>query len=135
MPKKSAFFRRVSRIQKKESSGKRKVNRSRSRSKSVPKKRRSSRRRSVSGGFRRAKSGFGSVLKSGIVGKLILGVGAATVVGIAVDRFAPQFSPIARPIAAFLAGGPVGAIGSILINGIPSFLGGGSANGAGVEAV
>lgn len=63
------------------------------------------------------KKGFSNILKSGLVGKLVLGVGAATVVGLAVDRFAPQFGGIARPLAAFAAGGPVGAIGSLLISG------------------
>jgi len=103
-------------------------------------RRRSSGRGTVTRGFRRAKSGIGGIFKSGIVGKIVLGVGAATLTGLAVDRFAPQFSGIARPAAAFLAGGPVGAIGSLLLMGGLGNLGGllggpGSPNGAGVDAV
>lgn len=108
-----------------------------SKKRTMAKKRRRSTRRSASGGFRRAKSGFGNVLKSGIVGKVVLGIGAATLVGLVVDRFAPQFSPIARPVAALIAGGPIGAVGSVLLSGglnLGGFLGGG-ANGAGGEAV
>jgi len=86
----------------------------------------------------RAKSGIKNILKSGAVGKVVLGVGAATVVGLAVDRFAPQFAPIARPIAAFLAGGPIGAIASVVLGGtgfnLSNILGGGAPTGTG-EAI
>ena len=115
-----------------------KAKRSSKRRKSMAKRRRrSTRQRSVSGGFRRAKSGIGSIFKSGLVGKIVLGVGAATVAGLVVDRFAPQFSGIARPVAALIAGGPIGAIGSVLLQGglnLGGILGGG-VNGASGEAV
>lgn len=93
------------------------------------------RRGTVSRGFRRAKSGFGNVLKSGVVGKVVMGVGAATVVGLAVDRFAPQFSGIARPIAAFIAGGPIGGIASIFLSGGLGNILGGQVGGNGGDAI
>ena len=45
-----------------------------------------------------------------------MGVGAATVAGIAVNAIAPQFAGIAKPLAAFAAGGPIGAITSVLLD-------------------
>lgn len=102
-------------------------------------KRRSSRRRSVSGGFRRARSGIGGVLKSGIVRKAILGVGAATIATVVLQRVAPQFAPIGGTAAAFLSGGLVGGAINLFLTGglgqLGGLFGGQSANGAGGEAV
>ena len=79
---------------------------------------------------RRATGGFGNILKSGIVGKAVMGLGAATLVGTVMNRLLPA-SPIttlAQPIAAYAAGGAVGAVSSVILNGglgsITGFLGG-----------
>jgi len=109
---------------KKSSKTKRKVNRSTSTSESVPKKRKKSRSSSVSGGFRRAKSGFGSVLKSGVVGKVVTGIGAATVVTLILNRIAPQFAPIGGTAAGFLGGGLIGGAANLLLRGGLGNLGG-----------
>ena len=79
---------------------------------------------------RRATGGFGNILKSGIVGKAVAGLGAAALVGTVMNRLLPA-SPIttlAQPIAAYAAGGAVGAVSSVILNGglgaITGFLGG-----------
>ena len=48
--------------------------------------------------------------------KVAIGVGAASLAGMAVGLIAPQFSGIARPIAALAAGGIPGVAGELLIN-------------------
>jgi len=73
----------------------------------VPKKKRASSRR----------AGLGNFLKTGTVGKVAAGIGAATLIGFATDRFAPGISPIAKTAAAFIAGGPLGAISQFLLQG------------------
>ena len=79
---------------------------------------------------RRATGGFGNILKSGIVGKAVAGLGAAALVGTVMNRLLPA-SPItslAQPIAAYAAGGAIGAVSSVILNGglgsITGFLGG-----------
>ena len=69
-----------------------------------------------------------SVLK-----KVAVGVGAAALAGMAVSIIAPQFAPIARPIAALAAGGIPGVAGELLINqgllgNITGMFGGGGIN-------
>jgi len=83
----------------------------------LAKRRRSRRRASVSSGFRRAKSGIGNIFKSGIIKNVSAGIGAGVLTGIVVGAVAPQFSGIAKPVGALLAGGPVGAIASVLLDG------------------
>ena len=79
---------------------------------------------------RRAGSKFSNVLTSGIVGKAVTGIGAAALVGTVMNRILPgsPITGIAQPIAAYAAGGAVGAISSVLLNGglgsITGFLGG-----------
>ena len=79
---------------------------------------------------KRATGGFGNILKSGIVGKAVAGLGAAALVGTVMNRLLPA-SPItslAQPIAAYAAGGAIGAVSSVILNGglgsITGFLGG-----------
>ena len=85
------------------------------------------RRRSSS---RRIGSKFSNVLTSGIVGKAVTGIGAAALVGTVMNRILPgsPITGIAQPIAAYAAGGAVGAVTSVLLNGglgsITGFLGG-----------
>jgi len=85
-------------------------------------RRRSRRRSSVSSGFRRTKSGFGRIFKSGIVGKAVTGIGAGTVATLVLDRVAPQFSPMGNLVAGFLGGGLVGGGINALLNGGLGFL-------------
>ena len=88
---------------------------------------------------RRATGGFGNILKSGIVGKAVMGLGAAALVGTVMNRLLPA-SPIttlAQPIAAYAAGGAVGAVSSVILNGglgsITGFLGGQQTPSVGVQ--
>lgn len=90
------------------------------------------RRATVTRGIRRTKKGLGSIFKSGIVGKVVMGVGAAAVTGLVIDRVAPQFSGPAKIGAGFLAAGPVGGISALVLNGGLSLLGlGGGATSGG----
>ena len=79
---------------------------------------------------RRATGGFGNILKSGIVGKAVMGLGAAALVGTVMNRLLPAspLTTLAQPIAAYAAGGAVGAVSSVILNGglgsITGFLGG-----------
>ena len=51
-----------------------------------------------------------------VIKKVAIGVGAASLAGMAVSIVAPQFAGIARPIAALAAGGIPGVAGELLIN-------------------
>ena len=51
-----------------------------------------------------------------VIKKVAIGVGAASLAGMAVSIVAPQFAGIARPIAAFATGGIPGVAGELLIN-------------------
>jgi len=79
---------------------------------------------------RRIGSKFSNVLTSGLVGKAVTGIGAAALVGTVMNRILPgsPITGIAQPIAAYAAGGAVGAVTSVLLNGglgsITGFLGG-----------
>ena len=90
--------------------------------KSMARRRRSS--------VRRAGSSAKNILTSGIVGKAVTGIGAAALVGTVMNRILPgsPITGIAQPIAAYAAGGAVGAVTSVILNGglstITGFLGG-----------
>jgi len=117
---------------------KRKVNRSKSTPKNVPKKRKRSRSRTLSSGIRRTKKGFGGILRSGVVGKVVQGIGAASLATLVLNRVAPQFAPIGGVAAGFLGGGLVGGAVNLFLSGGLANLGGlfgGQANGGGGEAV
>ena len=79
---------------------------------------------------RRAGSSAKNLLTSGIVGKAVTGIGAAALVGTVMNRILPNspITGIALPIAAYAAGGAVGAVTSVILNGglgsITGFLGG-----------
>ncbi len=96
------------------------------------------RRRSRS---RQIGSKFSNVLTSGLVGKAVTGIGAAALVGTVMNRILPgsPITGIAQPIAAYAAGGAVGAVTSVLLNGglgsITGFLGGSQAATPSVGAV
>ena len=68
--------------------------------------------------YKRRKSSSGMKMPKvpTIIKKVAIGVGAASLAGMAVGIVAPQFVGIARPIAALAAGGIPGVAGELLIN-------------------
>jgi len=78
---------------------------------------------------RRIESGFGKITKNKFVRGAVLGLGGAALVVQVTDRFAPQFSQFAAPIGAFVFGGPVGLVASVLLQGGFGLFGGGSVAG------
>jgi hypothetical protein len=68
--------------------------------------------------YKRRKSSSGMKLPRvpSILKKVAIGIGAASLAGIAVSFIAPQFAPIARPVAALAAGGVPGVAGELLLN-------------------
>lgn len=79
--------------------------------------------------------GFASKLMSGPLKKVALGLGFGTLAATVVSFIAPQATPIIRPIAAFIGGGPIGLIADLFLSGnlqglLGTFgLGGATANG------
>lgn len=67
---------------------------------------------------------FGGV--SNIVRSAGMGLLGAMVVGAVVNKVAPQYSGIASIGGAYLVGGPIGALATVFINGIPSLQASGS---------
>jgi len=65
---------------------------------------------------RKSSSGMKMPKIPSVIKKVAIGVGAASLAGMAVGLIAPQFSGIARPIAALAAGGIPGVAGELLIN-------------------
>jgi hypothetical protein len=85
--------------------------------------------------YKRRKSSSGMKMPKipSVIKKVAIGVGAASLAGMAVGIIAPQFSGIARPIAALAAGGIPGVAGELLINqgllgNITGMFGGGGIN-------
>ena len=68
--------------------------------------------------YKRRKSSSGMKMPKipSVIKKVAIGVGAASLAGMAIGLVAPQFSGIARPIAALAAGGIPGVAGELLIN-------------------
>jgi len=85
-------------------------------------KRRSSIRRVA----RRGSKGIGSSLKTGVIGDVVKGIGAGSLVSLVMSRVAPRSSitPIAATGAAFLTGGIVGGAANLILSGGLSQLGG-----------
>ena len=85
-------------------------------------KRRSSIRRVA----RRGSKGIGSSLKTGVIGDVVKGIGAGSLVSLVMSRVAPNSSitPIASTGAAFLTGGIVGGAANLILSGGLGSLGG-----------
>ena len=86
--------------------------------------------------FSRARSTGGKIFGSPLLKKAMIGIGAATLAGTVVNMVAPQFAPIAKPIAAFATGGVVGAAASLILSpdglgSITGLLGGSTGNTTG----
>ena len=78
---------------------------------------------------RRARSSglkIGSSLKTGIIGEVVKGIGAGSLVGMVMSRVMPDspITPIASTGAAFLAGGVTGGIAQVILSGGLSSFGG-----------
>ena len=77
------------------------------------------RRRSIRRTATRSSRGIGSSLKTGIIGDVVKGIGAGSLVGLVMARVAPgsSITPIASTGAAFLTGGLVGGAANLLLTG------------------
>jgi hypothetical protein len=95
--------------------------------KSMVKRRTTIRRRTSSMG-----RGIGSSLKTGVIGDVVKGIGAGSLVSLVMSRVAPNSSitPIAATGAAFLTGGIVGGAANLILTGGLSQLGGMFGGGA-----
>jgi hypothetical protein len=65
---------------------------------------------------RKSSSGMKMPKMPSFLKKVAIGLGAATLASMAVGVFAPQYVPIARPIAAYLGGGVPGVAGELIID-------------------
>ena len=70
--------------------------------------------------------GIGSSLKTGVIGDVVKGIGAGSLVSLVMSRVAPgsSITPIASTGAAFLTGGIVGGAANLILTGGLSQLGG-----------
>ena len=77
------------------------------------------RRRSIRRTARRGSKGIGSSLKTGVIGDVVKGIGAGSLVSLVMSRVAPNSSitPIASTGAAFLTGGIVGGAANLILSG------------------
>ena len=66
--------------------------------------------------FARVRKTGSKVFGNPLLKKAMIGIGAATLAGTVVNMVAPQFAPIAKPIAAFATGGVVGAAASLILS-------------------
>jgi hypothetical protein len=91
-----------------------------------PMVRRRSRTRSVRRRSSKAFGGIGSSLKTGVIGDVVKGIGAGSLVSLVMSRVAPgsSITPIASTGAAFLTGGIVGGAANLILSGGLSQLGG-----------
>ena len=91
-----------------------------------PMVRRRSRTRSVRRRSSRAFGGIGSSLKTGLIGDVVKGIGAGSLISLVMSRVAPgsSITPIASTGAAFLSGGIVGGAANLILTGGLSQLGG-----------
>ena len=122
--KSGGFKKRKTKTAKKSSVQKRKT--TTTKRKSTPLKRASPRKRTMvkrrTRVARRARSSglkIGSSLKTGIIGEVVKGIGAGSLVGMVMSRVMPNsaITPIASTGAAFLAGGVTGGIAQVILSG------------------
>ena len=85
-----------------------------------------SRRKRYSGRARSSGLKIGNSLKTGIIGEVVKGIGAGSLVGMVLGRVMPDsnLTPIASTGAAFLAGGLTGGIAQVVLSGGLSSFGG-----------
>jgi len=93
----------------------------------APRKRTMVRRRTkIRRAARRGSKGIGSSLKTGVIGDVVKGIGAGSLITLVMSRVAPNSSitPIASTGAAFLTGGLVGGAANLILTGGLGQLGG-----------
>jgi hypothetical protein len=93
----------------------------------LPRKRTMVKRRSrISRIAKRGSKGIGSSLKTGVIGDVIKGIGAGSLITLVMSRVAPNSSitPIASTGAAFLTGGLIGGAANLVLSGGLGQLGG-----------
>ncbi len=90
------------------------INKTKSKRKPMVSRRRKYSRRARSGGLR-----IGNSLKTGIIGEVVKGIGAGSLVGMVMNRVMPDsnITPIASTAAAFLAGGITGGAAQVVLSG------------------
>ena len=84
-----------------------------------------------------AKKSLKSKIFGGILGKVAIALGASALAGYATSMVAPQFTAFAKPVAAYIAGGPIGLVADLALNqGLLSQITGmfGFGNGGGMVA-
>ena len=81
--------------------------------------RKTMRRRTITRRVSRKGRGIGSSLKTGVIGDVVKGIGAGSLVSLVMSRVAPNSSitPIASTGAAFLTGGIVGGAANLILSG------------------
>ena len=84
------------------------------------------RRRTITRRVSRKGRGIGSSLKTGVIGEVVKGIGAGSLVSLVMSRVAPNSSitPIASTGAAFLTGGLIGGAANLVLSGGLGQLGG-----------
>jgi len=77
------------------------------------------RKRTITRRVSRKGRGIGSSLKTGVIGDVVKGIGAGSLVSLVMSRVAPNSSitPIASTGAAFLTGGIVGGAANLILSG------------------
>jgi hypothetical protein len=77
------------------------------------------RRRTITRRVSRKGRGIGSSLKTGVIGDVVKGIGAGSLVSLVMSRVAPNSSitPIASTGAAFLSGGIIGGAANLILSG------------------
>ena len=98
-----------------------KINKTKTKRKTMVSRRKTVSRRARSSGLK-----IGSSLKTGIIGEVVKGIGAGSLVGMVMSRVMPDspITPIASTGAAFLAGGVTGGIAQVILSGGLSSFGG-----------
>ena len=76
-------------------------------------------RRTITRRVSRKSRGIGSSLKTGVIGDVVKGIGAGSLVSLVMSRVAPgsSITPIASTGAAFLTGGIVGGAANLILSG------------------
>ena len=128
--KSGGFKKRKTKAVKKTTTRKRKTTTTKRKSiqlkRAAPRRRIMKRRSSIRRVARRGSKGIGSSLKTGVIGDVVKGIGAGSLVSLVMSRVAPgsSITPIASTGAAFLTGGLIGGAANLVLSGGLGQLGG-----------
>ena len=128
--KSGGFKKRKTKAVKKTTTRKRKTTTTKRKSiqlkRAAPRRRVMKRRSSIRRVARRGSKGIGSSLKTGVIGDVVKGIGAGSLVSLVMSRVAPgsSITPIASTGAAFLTGGLIGGAANLVLSGGLGQLGG-----------